>query len=78
MKKEAKRIISRMNSGKEVNYKGLDYLFYGMGLYGYSEDVKQSGVKFATGANSTFLHIVPEVENVAQYLNFIQSSIITL
>lgn len=70
MRREAKRIISRMNSGKEVNYKSLDYLFYGMGLYGYHEDVKQSGVKFTTGANSTFLHIVPDIENVAKYLNF--------
>lgn len=78
MKREAKRIISKMNSGKEINYKGLDCLFYGMGLYGYFEDVKQSGVKFTTGANSTFLHIVPEVENVAKYLNFIQSSIIAI
>lgn len=75
---EAKRIISRMNTGKEINYKGFDYLYYGMGLYGFSDDVILSGCEYTNGNNGLFKHIVPTVENVVRYLTFIESQIIRL
>lgn len=72
LNKEAKRIISHSNTGKECNYMGVDFLYYGMGIYGYSEDVVASGCEYKKGNNDLFLHIVPTVENVAKYLHFIR------
>lgn len=75
---EAKQIISKMNTGKEINYQSVDYLYYGMGLYGYSDDVILSGCEYTNGNNSLFKHLVPTVENIAKYLAFIESQIIRL
>lgn len=46
---DAKRIISQMNTGNECDYMEAGYLYYGMGLYGYSNDVIKSGCEYTRG-----------------------------
>ncbi len=73
---ESKRVISRVNIGHECNYMLADYLYYGLGsLYGYAEDVIKSKCKYIEGKNSTFLHLVPTIENVSNYISFIHKQI---
>lgn len=50
---------------------GVDFLYYGMGIYGYSEDVVASGCEYKKGNNDLFLHIIPTEENVEKYLQFV-------
>lgn len=46
---DAKRIISQMNTGNECDYMEAGYLYYGMGLYGYFNDVIKSGCEYTRG-----------------------------
>lgn len=52
---DAKRIISQMNTGNECDYMEAGYLYYGMGLYGYFNDVIKSGCEYTRGKNRNIL-----------------------
>jgi hypothetical protein len=44
-------------------------LYYGMGLYGYSNDVIKSGCEYTRGKNDLFSHLVPTIRVVISLVN---------
>lgn len=72
---DAKRIISQMNTGNECDYMEAGYLYYGMGLYGYSNDVIKSGCEYTKGKNDLFSHLVPTIENVSNFIAYIHKEL---
>lgn len=72
---DTKRIISQMNTGNECDYMEAGYLYYGMGLYGYSNDVIKSGCEYTKGKNDLFSHLVPTIENVSNFIAYIHKEL---
>lgn len=72
---DAKRIISQMNTGNECDYMEAGYLYYGMGLYGYSNDVIKSECEYTKGKNNLFSHLVPTIENVSKFITYIHKEL---
>ena len=66
--KLAAEMISKSNTGNEINYR--DCIFYGMGLYCYREDAERVGIEFTDRDNDSFVTIKPDIENVAKMITF--------
>lgn len=64
-----------MNTGDERDYMEAEYLYYGMGLYGYHDDVIKSGCEYTKGKNDLFLHLIPTIENVAKFIAYIHKEL---
>ena len=68
---DAERIIPQMDTGNGCDYMEAGYLYYGMGLYGYSNDVIKSGCEYAKGKNDLFSHLAPAIESVSEFIAYI-------
>lgn len=61
------KVINKASSGFERSVN--ESLFFGMGIYAWSDDVLASGIDYLKSDNKLFLHI--KYENIKSFLSYL-------